>query len=613
MVPVAGESVNAMKRVQSALVFGMVTLSGQVATAQQCTGGPCCVDGWLVPWGTVCNIEICRYGTCGEFGSCTGPYNQPDGTPCGDTECSVNGNTCQGGVCGGGTPVNEGNFCEDELYCSLTSHCVSGDCVPLTARNCDDGNPCTIDSCDDVLGYCVNTPGNNGSSCDDGLFCTLTSFCDSGECVAGIPKLCEDWLDCTNDSCDELFDECTHEIPDGRCLINGTCYIAFNRNPLNPCEWCLSDQSKTEWSTTPEGVSCSYAGSPECETGVCDQSGFCDPAVQELHCLIGNTCYIVFNRNPVNACQWCFPSLSQTSWSGVPDPPCITGGTECLDANDGDNCGSDRDDICTDPDTCEGPVCLRNDNPADVSCSSDNGRWHGFCSQGRCLSYIEYAEPSELATAPFVLLFGTDAWLTTGNAIGSPTDYATLHISNNSGPPVCEVTIGLDEAYGHSPNEDGILVGPMLTISPGMQDGEFQMTVMIPFEISDIGARAPSSARIVYWDGAAWTPAAEGNTVWSPGHNGPVGDFQFESGPNTPALDEFSSDIGDSGVFVETTSKRGLAWINVNHASDFAIELPVETIPAISDVGAVCLVIALVVAGVFVIQSRRRPRRRKRP
>ena len=44
-----------------------------------------------------------------------------------------------------------------------------GTCVG-TPINCDDGNPCTTDSCDPVTG-CINTPNSN--ACDDGNVCTV--------------------------------------------------------------------------------------------------------------------------------------------------------------------------------------------------------------------------------------------------------------------------------------------------------------------------------------------------------------------------------------------------------------------------------------------------------
>jgi hypothetical protein len=88
----------------------------------------------------------------------------------------------------------------------------------VTAADCNDGNPCTLDSCDQVNG-CQHTPGNagtvcrsavgacdvaescdgasagcpadqhqpNGTSCSDGNACTANESCQSGACTGGVP------------------------------------------------------------------------------------------------------------------------------------------------------------------------------------------------------------------------------------------------------------------------------------------------------------------------------------------------------------------------------------------------------------------------------------------
>jgi hypothetical protein len=45
--------------------------------------------------------------------------------------------------------------------------CQNGACFPGDARNCDDGNPCTTDSCD-VTNGCQHTPRPDGASCGAG-------------------------------------------------------------------------------------------------------------------------------------------------------------------------------------------------------------------------------------------------------------------------------------------------------------------------------------------------------------------------------------------------------------------------------------------------------------
>lgn len=54
---------------------------------------------------------------------------------------------------------------------------------------CDDGNPCTVDSCG-ATAECTNTPAANGTTCTDGNACTVTDTCQAGTCTAGTPKTC---------------------------------------------------------------------------------------------------------------------------------------------------------------------------------------------------------------------------------------------------------------------------------------------------------------------------------------------------------------------------------------------------------------------------------------
>jgi hypothetical protein len=75
---------------------------------------------------------------------------------------------------------------------------------------CDDGNPCTIDTCSDTEG-CVHTPTTG--SCDDGLWCTVNDTCATGICT-GIARSCDDGIANSTDSCNEATDACENIIID---------------------------------------------------------------------------------------------------------------------------------------------------------------------------------------------------------------------------------------------------------------------------------------------------------------------------------------------------------------------------------------------------------------
>lgn len=98
----------------------------------------------------------------------------------------------------------------DTISASLGSACVGEPIV------CDDGDPCTTDTCEDGIG-CVSTP----TVCDD------LDACTADTCVPGIgcqftPAVdCDDGDDCTLDSCDPATGTCVYS-PNPACL-GGCC------------------------------------------------------------------------------------------------------------------------------------------------------------------------------------------------------------------------------------------------------------------------------------------------------------------------------------------------------------------------------------------------------
>ena len=57
-------------------------------------------------------------------------------------------------------------------------------------------------------------PCQQDSQCDDGLLCNGTEACVAGTCAAGAPKLCDDGIACTVDSCSEAQRQCVSNVVD---------------------------------------------------------------------------------------------------------------------------------------------------------------------------------------------------------------------------------------------------------------------------------------------------------------------------------------------------------------------------------------------------------------
>ena len=112
-----------------------------------------------------------------------------DGNPCTDDSCSP---------ATGCVNTNNTASCDDGNVCTTADTCSGGTCVGGPAPDCSDGNVCTDDACIPATG-CVTT--NNTASCSDGNACTTADTCAGGLCVGGPAPNCNDGNVCTNDSC----------------------------------------------------------------------------------------------------------------------------------------------------------------------------------------------------------------------------------------------------------------------------------------------------------------------------------------------------------------------------------------------------------------------------
>lgn len=424
-------------------------------------GNPCinptCVSGQCMqfakPAGTACGdqtaTECDRPNTCSVGGDCL-PNFEPAGTACGDpsnTACD-DPDTCDGsGVCRPNQATN-GIACDDMLFCTVSDSCVNGECIGQ-ARDCGPGmfcneetsqclagqpcqsdtecpshptNPCVIPRCiSNVCGF-ENRP--NGTTCNDGLFCTVNDTCTSGVC-GGSPRNCSDPLECTNDSCDEVNDVCLN-VPkttgtacgsqadtecdnpntcdsQGQCVDNfepvGTaCGSASNTDCTDPdtCNGagvclvnhapnatpCSSGNFCTVGEACLNGV-CGGGISRDCNDGLTCTADSCDEALDRCvnevvagFCLIDGVCRVNGAGNPGNACQFCNSSANPTGWSNRPA---------------GAACGSSMDTDCDNPDACDGNgICLTNHEPDDAPCTTDgNDCTRDVCDSGICVHVPE--------------------------------------------------------------------------------------------------------------------------------------------------------------------------------------------------------------------------------
>lgn len=145
--------------------------------------------------------------------------------------------------------------CNDGDGCTANDQCVLGKCAGA-GISCDDGKPCTLDSCTGANG-CSHDLYSDGYACpDDGLSCTA-DLCKAGQC--------------------------THVSGGTFCVIKGTCVAALAMQAGVDCQWCQPSVDGAAW-TAATGGGCND-GNPctvkdICNKGACEGSAAapCDDA-----------------------------------------------------------------------------------------------------------------------------------------------------------------------------------------------------------------------------------------------------------------------------------------------------------------------------------------------
>ncbi len=206
---------------------------GVVQAGEQCddgneTGGDCCsaacqleADGSSCDDGLFCTVsESCNAGQCGQAAS---------------RDCSDSDSQCGQGVCSEaeGQCVadahDDGTVCDDGLYCSTNDQCVAGQCTSGGARDCSAlDTQCTEGQCSEDEDLCSSVARDDGIVCNDGLYCTVTDQCSGGQC-GGDPRDCSE-LDgqCQTGVCSEEADSCASLARDDGTVCDDGLYCSTN-------------------------------------------------------------------------------------------------------------------------------------------------------------------------------------------------------------------------------------------------------------------------------------------------------------------------------------------------------------------------------------------------
>ncbi|HYC01549.1 MAG TPA: dockerin type I domain-containing protein [Candidatus Limnocylindrales bacterium] len=193
-----------------------------------------CSDGEFCTGDEVCDQQLgCMPGNapdCSDGVDCTadqcnelldGCDHAPVDSFCDDADVCDGAETCNANSgCQDGTPLvcNDDQFCNGDETCDPSLGCQDA------ADPCADQIDCTVDTCDEVNDTCTgNVPDDN--LCDNQQFCDGEEFCDANSgCMDGADP-CEDQVICTEDTCNEVIDGCTNLPDNSLCDDSDPCTV----------------------------------------------------------------------------------------------------------------------------------------------------------------------------------------------------------------------------------------------------------------------------------------------------------------------------------------------------------------------------------------------------
>lgn len=312
-------------------------------TADACIGGVC--EGFSPLDCSVSNP--CLSGACDVDTGCYTTYN--DGAPCDDANECTTGTTCVSGLC----PSNTGSHvtCPAPINCSAVTCLPVGGCIDSPVDQCEQcatasdcpNIPCMRAICQANLTCTYVVDNSNIVGCLDSHYCNGIEVCDAGVCYAGTPPSCDDYNECTTDTCDTDLNSCTHVPRTGSsCTSSNLCVLVAECSSGGACNPVTS-------------VSCDPAATCHVSMGCNPSNGICEYHTQTdgTACNDGNACTLDDECNsgscigtnhvtctPLDQCHLVGTCDTSTGTCSNPQQPT---GTHCNDYNVctiGDHCST---------------------------------------------------------------------------------------------------------------------------------------------------------------------------------------------------------------------------------------------------------------------------------
>ncbi len=305
----------------------------------------------------LCNgIATCVGGLC----KAGAPFGCNDGDPCTLDTCAPKTGACVSEPVAIGTPCLDADRCDGQT-------CRSGVCTAGTPSVCaEDGNPCTVEACVPATGACTSAPIPTGGSCSDADPCNGTETCSNGICIAGTPLRCNDSNSCTTDSCSPGLGCSNLTLVDGMpCsdgnLCNGAESCVFGVCSSGRALTCNDGNPCTIDACSPLTGACSFT--TLANGTACPDGNLCDGQVCSNGACTAGAAVVCASDNDGNACtaNTCVPE------TGICVPGNAADGSSCADGN-----------LCNGTERCLAGLCTLPGTP--LTCPDDGNR----CTTARC-------------------------------------------------------------------------------------------------------------------------------------------------------------------------------------------------------------------------------------
>jgi hypothetical protein len=280
--------------------------------------GVSCEDGDPCTVGEVCSGAACGLGAaknCNDGNGCTddtciaGACLANDNTAaCDDGEICTTGDACSAGACTSGPqlPCSDGDPCTTGDVCYLGVGCAGA------VFSCDDGNVCTQDYCDATTGICAHPPVGAASLCTDNDACTSGDACVDGLCQVN-PFSCDDGNECTVDSCDSLVG-CVYVTTTSPCSDDGNACTSDQCDGQGACNHPAVPDATPCWDFN----ACTVTD--VCVQGNCQPgAALVCPTAQTCNTIYGCICAEQYVTVAVNGDVVCAPDYP--IWGTVPLTP----------------------------------------------------------------------------------------------------------------------------------------------------------------------------------------------------------------------------------------------------------------------------------------------------